>query len=93
MAAPWLDHYDEGVPKTLSPYPSLTLLDHLAAAARDHADLPALFFKGATMTFARLEQESDAFAVALASLGVKRGDSATGAPRSRRPGWPTVHTT
>jgi hypothetical protein len=34
--------------------------------------LPAL--KGATMTFARLEQESDAFAVALASLGVKRGD-------------------
>jgi long-chain acyl-CoA synthetase len=74
MAAPWLDHYDEGVSKTLSPYPSLTLLDHLAAAARDHADLPALLFKGATMTFARLEQESDAFAVALASLGVKRGD-------------------
>src|SRR6185436_9250236 len=74
MAAPWLDHYDEGVPKTLSPYPSQTLLDHLADAARDHADRPALLFKGATMTFARLEQESDAFAVALASLGVKRGD-------------------
>ena len=68
MAAPWLDHYDEGVPKTLSPYPSLTLLDHLADAARDHADRPALLFKGATMSFARLEQESDAFAVALASL-------------------------
>lgn len=74
MAAPWLDHYDEGVPPTLSPYPSLTLLDHLAEAARDHADLPIVLFKGASMTFARLEQESDALAVALASLGVKRGD-------------------
>jgi long-chain acyl-CoA synthetase len=74
MAAPWLEHYDEGVPRTLEPYPEETLLDQLAEAARDHADSPAVLFKGAQMSFARLQQESDAFAVALASIGVTRGD-------------------
>jgi long-chain acyl-CoA synthetase len=74
MAAPWLDHYDESVPRSLEPYPAETLLDQLADAARSHASHPALLFKGASMSFGRLEQESDAFAAALASLGVKQGD-------------------
>ena len=75
MAAPWLDHYDDGVPTTLSPYPSQTLLDHLADAARDQPDRPALLFKGATMTFARLgSRRAMHLPSALASLGVTRGD-------------------
>ena len=74
MNRPWLEHYDADVPKTLAPYPERTLLDYLSDAARDHADLPALLFKGISVTYARLERESDAFAAALAAQGVKRGD-------------------
>ena len=74
MKAPWLEHYDPGVPQTLAPYPHRTLLDYLADAARAHGEAPALLFKGARVTFAELDRASDAFASALASLGVKRGD-------------------
>jgi long-chain acyl-CoA synthetase len=72
--SPWLAHYDAGVPGTLTPYPSRTLLDYLADAARERPGAPALLFKGATTTFAELEQLSDACAAALSSLGVTRGD-------------------
>ena len=34
---PWLGHYDPGVPATLAPYPSRTLLDYVADTARDAA--------------------------------------------------------
>ena len=42
--------------------------------ARDHGDKPALLFKGASMSYAELEQQSDAFAAALAAIGVRPGD-------------------
>jgi len=74
MTRPWLAHYDAGVPATLAPYPERTLLDYLTETARDHGDRPALLFKGTTVTYARLERESDAFAAALAAKGVRRGD-------------------
>jgi long-chain acyl-CoA synthetase len=73
-AAPWLAHYDPGVPATLEPYPDRTLLDVLADAAREDPARPAILFKGATLTFRQLGELSDAFAAALTSLGVKRGD-------------------
>ena len=44
---PWLAHYDADVPPSLHPYPHKTLLDYLAALAREHAAKPALLFKGA----------------------------------------------
>ena len=72
--APWLAHYDAGVPATLAPYPTRTLLDYLADAARDHPDAPALLFKGGTISYGALEQLSDACAAAFASLSVRRGD-------------------
>src|SRR5262245_28101478 len=72
--APWLAHYDAGVPKSLKPYPKRTLLDYVSETARDHPDARALLFKGASMSFSELERESSAFAAALAGLGVKRGD-------------------
>jgi long-chain acyl-CoA synthetase len=74
MTRPWFAHYDAGVPTTLAPYPERTLLDYLTESARDHGDRPALLFKGAAVTYARLERESDAFAAALAAQGVRRGD-------------------
>ena len=72
--APWLAHYDAGVPTTLAPYPHRTLLDYLADHVRERPHAPALLFKGATITFEQLERESDAFAAALLALGVRRGD-------------------
>jgi long-chain acyl-CoA synthetase len=72
--APWLAHYDPDVPATLAPYPRRTLVDYVSDAARMQPDRPALLFKGARTTYAELERLSDACAVALASLGVTRGD-------------------
>ena len=72
--APWLDHYDPGVPGTLAPYPSRTLVDYLADAARERPDRPAILFKGATLTWRTLDRLSDAFAAALEALRVGRND-------------------
>lgn len=71
---PWLDHYDEGVPATLEPYPELTLVDYLSASARDQPTHPVVLYKGGSMTASRLERLSNAFAAALVDMGVERGD-------------------
>jgi long-chain acyl-CoA synthetase len=73
-AAPWLDHYDQGVPASVGPYPERTLLDDLADAVAQRPDAPALLFKGRTVSHGELERRSDAFAAALAGLGVAKGD-------------------
>ena len=70
----WLRHYDQGVPETLAPYPERTLLDDVAEAVAERPGAPALLFKGRTVTYGQLDRLSDAFAVALAELGVARGD-------------------
>ncbi len=59
MEAPWLAHYDPGVPHTLAPYPNRTLVDYLADAARDRPRQAALLFKGATITCADLDRLSE----------------------------------
>jgi long-chain acyl-CoA synthetase len=71
---PWLAHYDPDVAHSVAPYPDTTLLDYLSDLARDHGDKPALFFKGATTTYAALASQSTAFAVALVALGAAPGD-------------------
>ena len=71
---PWLAHYDSDVSASLAPYPDSTLLDYLADLARDHANEPALLFKGTSMSYAALGALSDAFGSALASLGIRPGD-------------------
>ena len=73
-AAPWLAHYDPGVPATLAPYPDRTLVDYVADAARHRPDSAALLFKGAIVTYGDLERLSDACAAAFAALGITRGD-------------------
>ncbi len=74
LRAPWLERYDADVPRTLAPYPATTLLDYVAGWARTHPADPALLFKGATVTWAQLERDSDAFAASLQDIGVSRGD-------------------
>ena len=76
MAREWtLDQeYDSDVRRSLGPYPDKTLLDYLRALAADHGSKPALLFKGATVSYGRLEAESDAFGAALVAMGVRKGD-------------------
>jgi len=74
MEAPWLGHYDAGVPGTLAPYPERTLLDDLAEAVALRPGAPAALFKGRTVSHGELDRTSDAFAAALAALGVAKGD-------------------
>ena len=71
---PWLAHYDAEVRPSIAPYPAKTLVDYLDRLAAEHASATALLFKGATVSYGQLDKESTAFAAALWSLGVRRGD-------------------
>ena len=71
---PWLSQYDAGVPATLEPYPERTLLDYVDDGVAERPHAPALLFKGSSMSYRDLQDASDAFASALASLGVRAGE-------------------
>jgi len=73
MNRPWLRHYDYWVPPNLT-YPQRPLTEILDTSAIDVADRPATAFLGAELTFREIKARSDAFAVALAELGVAKGD-------------------
>ena len=73
-AKPWLAHYDSGVPQSLQPYPNKTLVDIVAETARQRPAHTALIFKGVQLSYGELDRQTDAFAAALATLGVKKGD-------------------
>ncbi len=71
---PWFNHYDEGVPHTLKPYPQSTLLNAVSETARQLPNHTALLFKGSRLSYSELEQLSNSFAAALVSQGIKKGD-------------------
>ncbi len=71
---PWLANYPPTIPASLAPYPARTLLDYVADTVRERPSHAATWFKGADMTYATLARASDACAVALHELGVRRGD-------------------
>jgi long-chain acyl-CoA synthetase len=71
---PWLDHYDEGVPKSLQPYPEITLIETLRETVRLNPEFSVLRFKGANMSANQLEQISNALGAALIASGLKKGD-------------------
>jgi long-chain acyl-CoA synthetase len=73
-AKPWLTHYDQGIPHSLQPYPDKTLVDLVIETARQRPDHPALIFKGARLSYRELDRLTDAFAAALTTLGVQKGD-------------------
>jgi long-chain acyl-CoA synthetase len=74
MDKPWFKSYDPGLPQTLHPYPERTLLEVIAETARQRPEHTALIFKGRCLSYAELEQASDALAAALAGLGVQKGE-------------------
>ncbi|MCC7206853.1 MAG: AMP-binding protein [Anaerolineae bacterium] len=82
-AASWTAQYERGVPASLAPYPRQTLQTFLTETARRFPDAPAVLSSAhlpvlgrlkAELTYRQLEDASDALAVALVDMGVKKGD-------------------
>ncbi len=80
---PWLKHYDSGVPHSLAPYPRHPLHQYLTdASAADYgamavitaAHLPLVGHVTSHMSYGTLNDLTDALAVALVDLGLKKGD-------------------
>jgi len=71
---PWLRHYDEGVPASLSPYPLKSLHAFLEESANKYPDHTCTIFKGRSITYREMDELSDRMAAGLAAMGVKPGD-------------------
>jgi long-chain acyl-CoA synthetase len=80
---PWTENYDEGVPASLEPYPKHPLHDFLRQSAQKFPDrpltlssahLPVLGRKHRILTYREVDQLSDAMAVGLVNMGLKKGD-------------------
>ena len=68
-------HYDRGRSRHRSrPIPNRTMLDYLARLGRDASRRAGAALQGRDAHLGRARALSDAFAAALAALGVKRGD-------------------
>ncbi|REJ04745.1 long-chain fatty acid--CoA ligase [Microbacterium bovistercoris] len=70
---PWTASYADGVPEDLSPV-SGSLIDIVAASARDYPDAPALQFFGRETSYRQLQEQIDRAAAGLRDLGVGAGD-------------------
>src|SRR4030042_3586348 len=70
----WLEHYDEDVPKTLQPYPEITLIETLRETVKLKPDFPVILFKEAPMSAIELERLSNSLGADLTARGVKKGD-------------------
>jgi long-chain acyl-CoA synthetase len=70
---PWLNSYDEGVPKSID-YPEIPLYEFLSEAAKKYPESACTIFKGAQISYPEMEEITDRLAAGLASIGVKKGD-------------------
>ncbi|GAA2991220.1 long-chain acyl-CoA synthetase [Microbacterium terrae] len=70
---PWIASYAEGVPDDLAPVTG-SLVDIVAASARDYPDAPALQFFGRETTYRAMQEQIDRAAAGLRAQGVKAGD-------------------
>jgi len=73
-AKPWLKHYPEGVVDKVD-IPSLSVPDLFDQMAEKFANKTALIFYGKKISYAKIKEEVDRFATALADLGVAKGDT------------------
>ncbi len=71
---PWFAGWREGVPKTLEPYPDVSLFTLLSDAAAGFPESPAVAFFGKHISYRDLLVEVERFSAVLAGLGVKKGD-------------------
>jgi len=70
---PWHDHYDEGIPTSLT-YPAVPIFHFLEDSAKKFPDKPCTLFKGAEITYSEMSKITDQLAAALVDLGLKKGD-------------------
>jgi long-chain acyl-CoA synthetase len=70
---PWIQHYEQGVPAHLDipDQPVTWLLDRTASR---YPGRTALIYYGTRLSYAQLAHHAHRFAIALQSLGVKKGD-------------------
>ncbi|RJP74636.1 MAG: long-chain fatty acid--CoA ligase [Candidatus Abyssobacteria bacterium SURF_17] len=73
MKKPWFRHYDYFVPSSLR-YPKVPAYFMLDLAASKYKDSLATDFYGATLTYRELRSQVNKLAVALADMGIRKGD-------------------
>jgi long-chain acyl-CoA synthetase len=73
MEKPWLKFYDPAVPANLQ-YPDLLLQQILDDAADRFPEKVGVFFFGGKIRYAELRAQADQFAIALRSIGFRKGD-------------------
>ncbi len=80
---PWTNNYDPDVPISLEPYPEIPLHQFLSDSAKKApasialitpAKVPLLGYLSQNVTYNQLDQWSDALAVGLMDMGIKKGD-------------------
>lgn len=70
---PWLQHYPEDIPPTLT-YPDKPLYDFLDRSTEKYEKAPALIFFGQRISYGQLRELTDRFAGALAQIGAHPGE-------------------
>jgi long-chain acyl-CoA synthetase len=71
---PWFRSYPPDVPRTLEPYPRISVFGMLEASARKYPRATAMAWFGRKLSFSELLAETERCSAALAGLGVGRGD-------------------
>jgi long-chain acyl-CoA synthetase len=71
---PWFASYPPDAPKTLEPYPDLSVFGMLESSARRHPGNAAVAWFGRHISYKDLLVEVERFSAVLAGLGVRKGD-------------------
>jgi long-chain acyl-CoA synthetase len=72
---PWLESYEENVPKELD-FPDNTVHEWLEQSAESHPEHTAIIFKGRKIKYRELNEIVDELASALVASGFQKGDRA-----------------
>ena len=71
---PWYKSYDPGVPRSLEPYPEITILDVIADTTKEIPEHTFMYFKDRYFTYKEATRLFEVLASALIANGVKPGD-------------------
>jgi len=73
QTAPWIAHYDTGVPASIS-YPDHALQAFLQESAAKYPDRSCTVLNGDAVTYSEMDRITDRIAGGLVAMGVHRGD-------------------
>jgi long-chain acyl-CoA synthetase len=73
LSKPWLKYYPESMTAAMD-IPTVSIPDLFDQVSRQFGSKTAVIFYGKKIAYKELKDQSDRFAAALASLGVKKGD-------------------